>query len=211
MTAKAVRRRLNPAERRTLILDEALRLFAERHYSSVTMRDVALACGINVGLIYHYFDSKDDLVRCALAHAIGQLVEGYEARRTTIEDPRDEILAWLDMHIAIAPTLSRMVKLMSDCASSDIRDAAIDALVAGFYESEKTVLERAIGKGVASGRFGPLDVARTARCIGLMLDGIFHASASRGDNRIVEDIRDLAGFLDTMLGAARPRIVSIVS
>lgn len=200
MTAKAVRRRLNPVERRTLILDEALRLFAERHYLAVTVRDIALTCEINVGLIYHYFDSKDDLVRCALGHAIEQLIEGYEQRRVASDDPRDEILAWLDTHIAITPTLSRMVKLMSDCASSDIRDAELDALVAGFYASEKSVLERALDKGVASGQFTALDVPKTARRIGLMLDGIFHASASRGDDRIVEDIRDLAGFLDTMLG-----------
>jgi AcrR family transcriptional regulator len=199
MTAKAVRRRLNPVERRGLILDEALRLFAERHYSAVTVRDIALTCEINVGLIYHYFDSKDDLVRCALGHAIEQLIEGYEQRRVASDDPRDEILAWLDMHIAIAPTLSRMVKLMSDCASSDIRDAEIDALVAGFYQSEKSVLESALQKGVASGRFAPLDVPKMARRIGLMLDGIFHASASRGDNRIIADIRDLADFLDTVL------------
>lgn len=200
MTAKAVRRRLNPTERRTLILDEALRLFAERHYSVVTVRDIALACGINVGLIYHYFDSKDDLVRCALAHAIAQLVEGYEQRRVASDDPRGEIMAWLDAHITIAPTLARMVKLMSDYASSDIRDAELDALVAGFYRSEKGVLESALAKGVASGRFGALDVPRTARRIGLMLDGIFFASASRGDDRIVEDIRDLADFLGAMLG-----------
>lgn len=200
MTAKAVRRRLNPVERRTLILDEALRLFAERHYSTVTVRDVALACEINVGLIYHYFDSKDDLVRCALAYAIAQLVEGYEARRIASDEPRDEIMAWLDAHITIAPTLARMVKLMSDYSSSDIRDAELDALVAGFYASEKSVLESALAKGVANGRFAAIDVPRTARRIGLMLDGIFFASASRGDNRIVDDIRDLADFLGTLLG-----------
>lgn len=205
MTARPVRRRLDPAERRALILEEALSLFAGRHYSSVTVRDVALACGINVALIYHYFESKDDLVRCALAHAIEQLVEGYEARRASTDDPHDAIRAWLDTHIAIAPTLSRMVKLMSDYASSDIRDAELDALVAGFYRREKALLEGALARGVASGRFGPVDVPRTARRIGLMLDGIFYASASRGDDRIVEDIRDLADFIGAMLDAKNPR------
>ncbi len=77
--------------------------------------------------------------------------------------------------------------------------------MAGFYRSEKSVLESALQKGVATGRFAPLDVPKMARRIGLMLDGIFHASASRGDNRIIEDIRDLAEFLDTMLGVAKPR------
>lgn len=204
MTAKAVRRRLQPAERRTIILDEALRLFAERHYAMVTVRDIALTCDINVGLIYHYFDSKDHLVRCALEYAIEQLVAGYEERRIALDDPRAEILAWLETHVTITPTLTRMVKLMSDYASSDIRDAELDAVVAGFYEGEKTVLESALQKGVDSGRFMPVDVPKTARHIGLMLDGIFHASASRGDDRIVADIEDLVEFLDVMLGLRSP-------
>jgi len=206
MTAKAVRRRLQPAERRTIILDEALRLFAERHYAMVTVRDIALTCDINVGLIYHYFDNKDHLVRCALEHAIEQLVAGYEERRIALDDPRAEILAWLETHVTITPTLTRMVKLMADYASSDIRDAELDAVIAGFYEGEKTVLESALQKGVDSGRFMAIDVPRTARRIGLMLDGIFHASASRGDDRIVADIQDLVDFLDVMLGLRAPAV-----
>ncbi|MBS7538812.1 TetR/AcrR family transcriptional regulator [Ancylobacter lacus] len=199
MTAKAPRRRLNPVERRTLILEEALRLFAERHYSVVSVRDIALACDINVGLIYHYFESKDDLVRCALEYAVGQLMAGYAARRPALEDARAEIGAWLDTHITIAPMLTRMVKLMSDYASSGVRTREIDAQLAGFYDGERALLEAALARGVARGEFRPVDVARTARRIGLMLDGIFYASESRGDDRIVEDIRDLADFLDETL------------
>ncbi len=204
LTAKAPRRRLNPVERRTLILEEALRLFAERHYSVVSVRDIALACDINVGLIYHYFESKDDLVRCALEYAIGQLMAGYAARRPTLEDARAEIGAWLDTHITIAPMLTRMVKLMSDYASSGVRTREIDAQLAGFYDGERALLEAALARGVARGEFRSLDVARTARRIGLMLDGIFYASESRGDDRIVEDIRDLADFLDETLRPVPP-------
>lgn len=207
MTAKVARRRLPPAERRAMILDEALRLFAERHYSVVTVRDIAQVCDMNVGLLYHYFDSKDDLVRRALEHAIHQLNDGYEAHRAGQGEPLAEILAWLETHIAIAPTMARMVKLMSDYAGSGMRDDELDALIAGFYGREKVVLEEALERGAAAGRFRPLDIARTARQIGLTLDGIFFASSSRGDDRIIDDIRDFAAILPGMLGAktAEPR------
>ncbi|MCK0195885.1 TetR/AcrR family transcriptional regulator [Ancylobacter sp. 6x-1] len=196
---KAPRRRLQPAERRTLILEEALRLFAERHYSGVSVRDIALACGINVGLLYHYFDSKDALVRSALEYAIANLMTGYAERRQALDDARAEIEAWLDTHVVMAPMLVRMVQLMGDYASSGVRAPEIDALIAGFYQSERDLLESALAKGVARGDFPLIDVATTARRIGLMLDGIFFASRSRGDDRVVQDIRDLAGFLDDIL------------
>ncbi|MGA0564013.1 TetR/AcrR family transcriptional regulator [Ancylobacter sp. VNQ12] len=199
---RPARKRLQPAERRTMILDEALRLFAERHYSIVTVRDIAQSCDINVGLLYHYFDNKDDLVRRALGYAIEQLGASYEARRAAGLDPLAEILAWLDTHIELARTLEQMVKLMSDYANSNIRDEEIDGLIAGFYDGEKKLLEGALRRGIEAGRFGPVDVSRTARRIGLMLDGIFYASASRRDQRIADDIRDLADLVRVMLGVA---------
>lgn len=200
MTARTARKRLQPAERRGMILEEALRLFAQRHFSVVTVRDIALVCDINVGLLYHYFDNKDDLVRRALGHAIEQLVAGYEARRAAGAEPLAEILAWLDIHMELAPTLAQMVKLMADYASSGLRDDELDALIAGFYAREKELLEGALARGVAGGQFAPVDVPRTARRIGLMLDGIFYASASRGDDRIADDIADLADFVRDLLG-----------
>jgi hypothetical protein len=39
-----------------------------------------------------------------------------------------------------------------------------------------------------------------ARLIGLHLDGIFHASASRGDDRIAADIEELREFILHFLG-----------
>ena len=201
MTAKAARRRLPPAERRAMILDEALRLFAERHYSVVTVRDIAQVCDMNVGLLYHYFDSKDDLVRQVLEHVIQQLMLGYEQHRTQQADPLAEILAWLDIHIEIAPTVARMVKLMADYASSRLHDDELDALIAGFYRREKELLEDALRRGVEAGLFHTDDIARTARRIGLMLDGIFFAAASRGDHRIPDDIRDFANVLPGWIGA----------
>ena len=36
----------------------ALDLFAERNYSTVTIKDIALAAGLNPSHIYYYFDNK---------------------------------------------------------------------------------------------------------------------------------------------------------
>ncbi|MFC3692437.1 TetR/AcrR family transcriptional regulator [Chenggangzhangella methanolivorans] len=193
------RRRLAPAERTGEILEEALRLFAERHYSNVTMRDIAAACGVNQALIYHYFESKEDLFRRALGFAIEQLHDGYAAVRAAAADPRAEIMSWLDMHLSIAQTVTRMTQLMSDhSASRDDRTGA-GALIAEFYAFEQGLLEDCIARGVAAGQFRAVDVARAARTISLQLDGIFYASSSRGDGRIAGDVADLRELVATLL------------
>lgn len=200
MPQRAVRQRLKPEQRAEMILEEALGLFARRHFSTVTVRDIALQCRMNVGLLYHYFENKEHLVRASLEHAIAQMMAGYQAIRTDPDDPLGAIGAWLDMHATIAPTIARMVKVMADYAASGTRDDAVDRAIAGFYEHERTLVEATLRDGMASGRFRSVDTARLARLVGLHLDGIFHASASRGDDRITEDIAELRAFLAHYLG-----------
>lgn len=48
---------------KALILDTALRLFAERGYERTTMRAIATEAGLSVGNAYYYFDSKEHLVQ----------------------------------------------------------------------------------------------------------------------------------------------------
>jgi AcrR family transcriptional regulator len=93
MAIKAVPKRLDPAKRSELILEKALPLFAVSRYSIVRVRDIALHRGINVGLIYHYFDNNDHLFHSVLAHALGQLVEGYGQCRSNKNDSLTEITA----------------------------------------------------------------------------------------------------------------------
>ncbi len=50
-------------QRRTEILDISLRLFANRGYESTTIAQIAKEAGISKGLIYNYFDSKEDLLK----------------------------------------------------------------------------------------------------------------------------------------------------
>jgi AcrR family transcriptional regulator len=48
---------------RERILDEALRLMSAEGSAAMSMRQLALACGVQVAAIYHYFPSKDALLQ----------------------------------------------------------------------------------------------------------------------------------------------------
>ncbi|MBO2453678.1 TetR family transcriptional regulator [Actinomadura barringtoniae] len=55
-----VRPRESATERR--ILDEAVRLFAARGFAGTSVQEVVEAAEVTKGALYHYFDSKDDLL-----------------------------------------------------------------------------------------------------------------------------------------------------
>ncbi len=53
--------------RRQQILDAALHVFAERGFTRATNKDIARAAGIkSPGLIYHYFENKEDVLKAVL-------------------------------------------------------------------------------------------------------------------------------------------------
>jgi AcrR family transcriptional regulator len=51
------------ANQREHILDVALQLMSEQGAAAMSMRRLAQACGVQVAAIYHYFPSKDELLR----------------------------------------------------------------------------------------------------------------------------------------------------
>jgi AcrR family transcriptional regulator len=65
-------------ERRSLIMKVALELFAEEGYHSGSISMIATRAGISKGLLYNYFENKEDLIK------------------TIIEDGLDQIGAMLD-------------------------------------------------------------------------------------------------------------------
>lgn len=55
-----------PPGPRERILDTALDLMAARGASATSMRTLATACGLHVAALYHYFPSKDALLRAVI-------------------------------------------------------------------------------------------------------------------------------------------------
>lgn len=50
----------------SFILNQALKIFSNKSYNSATMSDIASACGLLKGSMYHYYDSKEDLMKAVI-------------------------------------------------------------------------------------------------------------------------------------------------
>ncbi len=56
------RRERRVAARRTLILEAAARLFAEKGFHRTTTKDIAEAADVSEGTLYNYFENKDEML-----------------------------------------------------------------------------------------------------------------------------------------------------
>ncbi len=68
------------SERREAILEAALHVFAEDGYHSASISKVSKAAGISKGLMYNYFESKEELLKIL----IGSLLDEENARAVKV-------------------------------------------------------------------------------------------------------------------------------
>jgi AcrR family transcriptional regulator len=69
-----VKARVSKGEQtRGIILDTALRLFAEKGYQAATMRDIAREAGCSLGLAYRYFARKEEMVLAFYLRCVEEL------------------------------------------------------------------------------------------------------------------------------------------
>lgn len=67
------------SERVTQIMEAAAQIFASKGYKGTSMRDIADACDISKALLYHHFESKDQIYRLVATEASKRLYSHVEA------------------------------------------------------------------------------------------------------------------------------------
>jgi len=149
----------------------ALDLFAQQNYSTVTIKDIAAATGINSALIYYHFGSKEELFLKAVTNTVDVAFREFEDVRRNVQEPEQIIFLWIEIHILQFVLLQKLAKISLDYASTRNRTAAVDRAIRSFYDKENVVLGEAIKAGMAQGIFRPVDPKRMSVFISTFLDG----------------------------------------
>jgi len=83
-------------DKRALILDAAIKVFARKGYHGSRVSDIAREADIAYGLVYHYFTNKEEILRTIFEERWSgflELVDEIAARETTAEDKLVSIAA----------------------------------------------------------------------------------------------------------------------
>jgi TetR/AcrR family transcriptional regulator, fatty acid metabolism regulator protein len=78
-------------EKRRLILDAAVRVFAHKGFHTSRVGDIAEEAGVAHGLLYHYFSSKDEVLETIFRDNWTVLVERIRAVAESDEPTRDQL------------------------------------------------------------------------------------------------------------------------
>jgi TetR/AcrR family fatty acid metabolism transcriptional regulator len=62
-------------DKRRVILDAAVRVFARQGFHTCRVSDIADEAGVAYGLVYHYFQSKDEVLDTLFLERWGVMIE----------------------------------------------------------------------------------------------------------------------------------------
>ena len=93
-------------ERRLAIVERAADLFAERGFLGASIADLARACNTSKSLIYHYYDSKEDILFDVMHSHVRALLDAAEAIAARPLEPagklRELTLAFVQLYVGAA-------------------------------------------------------------------------------------------------------------
>jgi TetR/AcrR family fatty acid metabolism transcriptional regulator len=90
MTAVA---RPAPADKRRLILDAAVRVFARQGFHTCRVSDIADEAGVAYGLVYHYFSSKEEILDTLFLERWDLMLAAISEADRREASPRDKLRA----------------------------------------------------------------------------------------------------------------------
>jgi AcrR family transcriptional regulator len=88
------RTRANDYDKKRLgILSQSASLFAQHGFTGTSITMIAEACGVSKALMYHYYNSKDDVLFDLLADHLNHLIVAVEAASESAGDGKERLFA----------------------------------------------------------------------------------------------------------------------
>ncbi len=185
-------------EKRRVILDAAVRVFARRGYHGSRVGDIAEEAGIAHGLLYHYFASKEEVLATVFRENWGRLLEAFHQVEASGEPAPEQLRR-------VAKILLRSWRDDPDLVRVMVREVARSPHLqqqVGEIREAFLVIQRIVERGQAEGTFrgdleprlvswifyGALEELLTGWVLGQLPDG--DEEVARAERTIIDVVCD---------------------
>jgi len=136
-------------DKRRVILDAAVRVFARQGFHTCRVSDIADEAGVAYGLVYHYFSSKEEILDTLFLERWNVMLSAIAEADASNRSPRDKLYAIAsfiidsyrhdpDLMKVIIVEVTRAANTFGRTHLAQIRDA---------YEKIASIVERAQAEG----------------------------------------------------------------
>jgi len=125
-----------PFDRRLAgVLAHATRIFCEKGYEGASMRDLSRATGMSLAGLYHYFESKEELLYLIQKHTFSTIIESLRQKLESSTDAEERIRIFIDNHLEYFLANKEAMKVLTheDETLKNGRGAEIAAIKRQYY------------------------------------------------------------------------------
>jgi AcrR family transcriptional regulator len=160
----------------------ALQLFAEKGFHNTSISAIAKAAGISKGLLYNYYDSKEDLLDSLIDHAIDDNSEEIEAFLESALPPFEKIRAITEAAVQMVVSDPSYWKLLTALA---LQQDVITHLKESLDQKKAEMIRMAT---VIFEQMGYAEPEKEAYLYGSSMDGLMLHYLSLGDQYPMEEM-----------------------
>src|SRR5438445_1176588 len=125
------------------ILGHATEVFYEKGYEGASMRDLSRAAGMSLAGLYHYFESKEELLYLIQKHTFRTIIERLQERLKDAIDPEQRIRIFIENHLEYFLANKEAMKVLTheDETLKNGRGAEVRAIKREYYRICLDLLE----------------------------------------------------------------------
>ncbi|MGV8073499.1 MAG: TetR/AcrR family transcriptional regulator [Syntrophobacteraceae bacterium] len=152
----------NYVNTRDMIIQSAAKLFSQQGYHKTTMREIALSVNLTIGTIYHYINSKEELLFEICRSATNLSYDGLEETMNTAGSAERRIKSFIALQL-------RMILTHRDVISVYLKEynrlsPDNQVLIRSGRKKHEKAVEDIIASGIENNEFINIDVKMAALC-----------------------------------------------
>jgi AcrR family transcriptional regulator len=188
------------AEMRGRILDGAYRAMLAGGYRGTTMPAIATEADVSVGLLYRYFDSKEELYLAMCEGVTQAQLDELAGHLGTIADPRERVAAAVRHFVESLETEGWGAIVTTGWSEADVRPALRDIL-RRRCDQIRAFAAMFLRESMARGEVAAsVDIEELSLATAMLMDGVIAHHAENGD-RFDADLaqRSVNALLDPVM------------
>ena len=193
-------------DRREQIIDAAMRVFSQKGFARATNKDIAREAGITTGLIYHYFESKEAVLKAIIeTRSPLHLVESLPPQ--LLEQPPAVFLRFLVLQVLGIVERDQFVQLLRVFVPEIIHNPAMSQIGAGVLQRVLAFLSSYFTIQMEVGTLRRTDPSLAAQTlIGCTMGFVLRRQLIRDELALTYSHEQIAdAVIDTVLNGLLPR------
>ena len=136
-------------DKRRIILDAAVRVFARQGFHTCRVSDIADEAGVAYGLVYHYFGSKDEVLDTLFLerwNLLLEAIEGISSRGGRAQDQLHAVASFIVDSYRYDPELMKVIIVEVTRAANSFGAAHLGT-ISDAYRQIQNIVEKAQASG----------------------------------------------------------------